>query len=246
MKILFSPSESKSELENTACIDENSFIFKELFGKRKVIIKAYNDFVLNADTKALARFFELKNEAQIKALQKDIFTQKSCTAILRYTGVAFSYLNFNELNTAARDYVLENTLIFSNLFGPILAKDSIPNYKLKQGAKLENINIESFYKKEFSKALDAFLEGDEILDLRAGFYEKFYTPKKEFYTYKFIKNGKVVSHFAKAYRGILLRQAALINAKTNAALLESLPENLNLLELQKQGLKTQVVLEILE
>ena len=241
MKILFSPSEAKSELTTQPCLNENSFIFKELFDKRKIVLKAFNDFVLNADLKTLADFFELKNEAQIKSFKKDLFAQKTCAAILRYTGVAFSYLNFKDLSAASKQYVLENTLIFSNLFGPILASDEVPNYKLKQGAKLENLNIESFYKKEFSKALDEFLKDEEILDLRAGFYEKFYTPKKEFFTYKFLKKGKVISHFAKAYRGILLRLAAKMSAKNNATLLENLPANLRLLEMKKQGLKHEIV-----
>ncbi|EAI2110022.1 peroxide stress protein YaaA, partial [Campylobacter coli] len=87
---------------------------------------------------------------------------------------------------------------------------------------------------------------EELLDLRAGFYDKFYTPKRKFSTYKFIKKGKVVSHFAKAYRGILLALCARIKAKNNAEILNHLPSNLSLKEIQNKGLKEEIVLEILD
>ncbi|EHV5181445.1 peroxide stress protein YaaA, partial [Campylobacter jejuni] len=86
----------------------------------------------------------------------------------------------------------------------------------------------------------------EILDLRAGFYDNFYTPKKKFYTYKFVKNGKVISHFAKAYRGILLSISAKNQVKNNKELLANLPSNLKLKEIQIKGLKEEIVLEILD
>ncbi|EJD3103234.1 peroxide stress protein YaaA, partial [Campylobacter jejuni] len=126
------------------------------------------------------------------------------------------------------------------------ANDTLPFYKFKQGAKIGNFTIEKFYKEHFSKALDEYLENEEILDLRAGFYDKFYTPKKKFYTYKFVKNGKVISHFAKAYRGILLSISAKNQVKNNKELLANLPSNLKLKEIQIKGLKEEIVLEILD
>lgn len=245
MKILFSPSEAKSDLDEFEPVNENSFIFKELFSKRKMVLDLYNDFVAKADLKELSKLFGFKDEKEILTFKKDIFKAPTCEAIKRYTGVGFSYLNFQALDESSMAWILQNCLIFSNLFGPLLAGDKIPNYKLKQGAKLPNFNIEEFYKTHFSQALDAFLQDEELVDLRANFYEKFYTPKKSFTTYKFFKNGKVVSHFAKAYRGILLQVAAKIKANSNKALLENLPPNLKVLEIKKIGLKQEICLEIL-
>ncbi|EDO9528420.1 peroxide stress protein YaaA [Campylobacter coli] len=59
--------------------------------------------------------------------------------------------------------MLENTLIFSNLFGVVKASDHLPFYKFKQGAKINNFALEKFYKEHFSKALDEYLKND-ILD----------------------------------------------------------------------------------
>ncbi|HDV8166404.1 TPA: peroxide stress protein YaaA [Campylobacter jejuni] len=187
MKILFSPSESKNENCVKNPINENSFIFKELFPYRMEALKHYEEFIKNA-----------------------------------------SLQNLQEL------------------FGIVRANDTLPFYKFKQGAKIGNFAIEKFYKEHFSKALDEYLENEEILDLRAGFYDKFYTPKKKFYTYKFVKNGKVISHFAKAYRGILLSISAKNQVKNNKELLANLPSNLKLKEIQIKGLKEEIVLEILD
>lgn len=245
MKILFSPSEAKNSSSSLAEISENSFIFKELYNERLKPLKAYNDFVNTASLKDLEKFFELKKEDDILAFKGDIFKAKTSMAITRYSGVSYKYLDFASLDESAKEYVKNNTIIFSNLFGPILAKDSITNYKFKQGAKLNNEDIANFYKKTFSKALDEFLQDEQVLDLRASFYDKFYVPSKKFYTYKFFKDKKVLSHFAKAYRGLLLRIMAQNQVESNEALLSVLPKELRVIDIKDSPKKTEVSIEIL-
>ncbi|HDZ5086354.1 TPA: peroxide stress protein YaaA [Campylobacter jejuni] len=246
MKILFSPSESKNENCKQNPINENSFIFKELFPYRMEALKHYEEFIKSATLQNLQELFGIKNENEIDKFKQDLKTAPTEQAITLYSGVSYEYLNFKALDKKSQAYILENTLIFSNLFGVVRASDILPFYKFKQGAKIGNFAIEKFYKEHFSKALDQYLENEEILDLRAGFYDKFYTPKKKIYTYKFIKNGKVISHFAKAYRGILLSISAKNQARSNKELLENLPLNLKLKEIQIKGLKEEIILEILD
>ncbi|MFC2490453.1 MAG: peroxide stress protein YaaA, partial [Prevotella sp.] len=45
----------------------------------------------------------------------------------------YKHLDYRSLDSAAQEFVDKNTLIFSNLFGPVLAADALPEYKLKQG-----------------------------------------------------------------------------------------------------------------
>jgi len=71
-----------------------------------------------------------------------------------------------------------------------------------------------FYKKRFSYQLDLYLKDDEILDQRAKYYEKFYKITKPYTTLKFLKNNKVNSRWAKAYRGIVLREIAKHNIES--------------------------------
>lgn len=244
MKILFSPSEGKSNISEYGCIDSKSFIFEDLFSKRMEVVKLYNDFIFKSDINKLSKLFGLKDEKEIRLYINDVLQLPACTAIKLYSGVSYNYLNYETLNNSAKDYILNNVLIFSNLFGPVKASDKLPFYKFKQGEKIDNFVVEKFYKDNFSNALDEYLKNEEILDLRAGFYEKFYNIPYKYSTFKFIKNGKVVSHFAKAYRGILLRYIAENNILKNDDLINNLPENIKYISDTTKGNKTEYLVEV--
>lgn len=246
LKILFSPSESKISLNTNDKFNGKNLIFPELYSKRAEILKRYDKFLKSANLGEIKKLFGLKELEESEQLRESLFQKGSIKAILRYDGVAYKHLNYRGLSDDAQKYIDNNVLIFSNLLGPILAKDEITEYKLKQGEKLACFDISKFYEQNFSKAIDNFLENDEILDLRAKFYEKFYVTKKEFTTFCFLKNKKILSHHAKAYRGEVLRQIA--NAKvTNKDELMSLNfENLKLVDMKKIGLKNELTFEICE
>ena len=246
MKILFSPSETKIVGGNDISFDKNSFIFPELFEKRMEIIKQYNDFILNASKDELIKLFGTKKEDVIKQYSKDLFKTPTMKVIQRYDGVAFNYLEYSKLKENEKSYIDENVLIFSNLFGVLKAGDlGLPDYKLKQGETFFDLKIEKFYNDNFSKVLDEYLKDEDIIDLRAGFYEKFYKIEKPYTTMKFIKDGKVVSHWAKAYRGIILKLIAQNSIKTIDELMNMEVENLRIEEIKKQKIKTEIVYSII-
>lgn len=247
MKILFSPSEAKYSGGEGKSFDKDSFLFPQLFDKRLEIINQYNDFILNASVNELEKLFGTKKEDVINQYKKDIFSSPTMKVISRYDGVAFDYLKYETLKNEEKKYIDENVIIFSNLFGPIKAGDKgLPEYKLKQGESFNNLKIEKFYSENFSNELDKFLKDDEIIDLRAGFYEKFYKLNKPYVTMKFLKDGKVVSHFAKAYRGIILNNMAKNSIKTIDELMNMEIEKLKVEEIKKQKLKTEIVYSINE
>lgn len=246
MKILFSPSETKIAGGNGISFDKNSFIFPELFEKRMEIVKQYNDFILNASKEELIKLFGTKKEDVIEQYSKDLFKTATTRVIERYDGVAFNYLEYFKLKEDEKAYINENVLIFSNLFGVLKAADSgLPDYKLKQNETFNNLKIEKFYNDNFSKVLDEYLKDEDIIDLRAGFYEKFYKIGKPYTTMKFIKDGKVVSHWAKAYRGIILKLLAQNSVKTIDELMNIEVENLRIEEIKKVKIKTEIVYSII-
>lgn len=245
MKILFSPSETKIAGGEETSFDKNSFIFPELYEKRMEIVKQYNEFILNASKEELIKLFGTKKEDVLEQYSKDLFKTSTMKVIQRYDGVAFDYLVYSKLLKNEQDYIDENVIIFSNLFGALKAGDKgLPDYKLKQGETFNGLKIEKFYNDNFSNALDEYLKDEDIIDLRAGFYEKFYKIEKPYTTMKFIKDGKVVSHWAKAYRGIILKLLALNNIKTIDELMNMQIENLKIEEIKKQKLKTEIVYSI--
>ena len=245
MKILFSPSETKSSLSSDLALSEDSFCCKDLYEKRMEVIDKYQDILNSKDINNLNKIFGLKDENKSFELAKiDIKTASTCRAIQRYTGVAYSYLDYENLTKKQKDFIDNSVIIFSNLFGPILAKDKLPIYRLKQGATLEGFKTEEFYKKNFSDELDSILKDEFIIDLRASFYEKFYKIPYPYITLKFIKNGKVVSHWAKAYRGVVLRQLAINNITSIENFRDMQIKNLEIQEIQEKGLKTEFIYNI--
>ena len=245
MKILFSPSETKIAGGEDISFNKSSFIFPELFEKRMEIVKQYNDFITSASKEELIKLFGTKKEDVIEQYLKDLFKTPTTKVIQRYDGVAFDYLEYSKLESNEKAYIDENVLIFSNLFGVLKAGDNgLPDYKLKQGETFSNLKIEKFYNDNFSKVLDEYLKDEDIIDLRAGFYEKFYKIEKPYTTMKFIKDGKVVSHWAKAYRGIILKLLAKNSINTIDELMNMEIQNLKIEEIKKQKQKTEIVYSI--
>ena len=244
MKILFSPSEAKTAVRSNKFIDRGNFIFPNLYEKRCEILKIYDDFLQKATVEKISKLFGVKNLIDEPSLRESLFKKGAVKAILRYDGVAYKHLDYRSLDSAAQEFIDKNTLIFSNLFGPVLAADALPEYKLKQGERIDGLNLEEFYRQNFSGEIDGWLGDDDILDLRAEFYEKFYRIRKPFATLKFLKNGKVVSHYAKAYRGIVLRQVAKNGIKNFDELCKMDIENLRLIDVKKTGLKSEFLVQI--
>ena len=237
---LFSPSEGKHHGGDGAPLQQL------LFGldARREILERYNGVVTSGDTEAIKALFGYKKEADCEPYVGDLFTTPTMPAIARYDGVAYDYLDTPSLSEEAMGYLKSHTLIFSNLYGPITGGDMIADYKVKQGNEIGGIAPDLYYKKAFSDGLDAMLDGHEILDLRAGYYDKFYKPSQPFTTLKFMKEGKVVSHWAKAYRGTVLRQLALHGVDSLEALMKLEIEGLMGNEIKKMKLKTEIVFDI--
>ncbi|EAL8252933.1 peroxide stress protein YaaA, partial [Campylobacter coli] len=116
MKILFSPSESKNDTCKEKPIDKNSFIFENLFDFRMQAVKKYEEYIKNSDLKALQELFGIKNENEISNFQRELKSSPTQKAITLYSGVSYDYLKFDTLDKESQEYILTNTLIFSNLF----------------------------------------------------------------------------------------------------------------------------------
>ena len=240
LKILFSPSEGKN-------VGGEKLQKSELFGAlaaRDEILEEYNKIILSGDEERIKNLFGMKKFVDCKPYIEDIFNAPLMSAIERYQGVAYDYLAFSELAADAQNYLKNNTLIFSNLYGVLLGGDKIANYKVKQGNAIGAIAPEKFYKERFSYQIDLYLSNAEVLDLRAGYYDKFYTITKPHTTLKFLKDGKSVSHWAKAYRGIVLKEIAK-NSITSLAEFASLEiDGLRVEEILTIKNKTQIVYAI--
>ena len=243
MKILLAPSETKISGGDTP-FTLDSLLFNDLLPYRKELLHTYMQVLEEGDMKKLSIMFGLKKESDILRHKHSLLLAPTMKAIERYTGVAFNYLAYPTLSEEAQNYLHENLLIFSNIFGVVKSSDKIPEYRLQQGKPIENIKPEQFYKPLLQERLDYYLQEEEVLDLRAGFYEKYYKPSIPYTTLKFLKNGKVVSHWAKAYRGIVLREIAKAGASSIEAFMKLPIEGLSIHEIQTKKNKTEIIYSI--
>lgn len=244
MIILFAPSEGKREGGTDPSLNNTSLLFCKLYPKRLEIIKEYELLTQSGNDMELSELFGIKNPVEFQRYKIPFDIAPTMKAIERYDGVAYDYLNYASLPSQAQSYIDSNVILFSNLFGPIRAADLIPDYKLKQGSGIGSLAPEKHYKKYFTEALDEMIGGREILDIRAGFYDKFYIPKNKTVTLKFLKEGKVVSHWAKAYRGVVLREAALHQVKSIQELLAVNIQGLMLNEIRETKKSKEVIYTI--
>ncbi|QOR61784.1 YaaA family protein [Sulfurovum sp. ST-21] len=243
MKILLAPSETKKS-GGEAPFRLEALLFDALLPYRTRLLHTYMNILQKKDMAELSAMFGLKKEADIKMHIKDIIHEPAMKAIERYTGVAFDHLNYPSLSPEAQNYVDEHVILCSNLFGFLRADDMIPEYRLKQGASVSDIKVEKYYQEHGAALMEAYLKDEEILDLRAGFYDKFYKPTKPYTTLKFIKEGKVVSHWAKAYRGIVLREVATAGIETINDFMKLPLEGLSIAEIQTKKNRTEIIYDI--
>ncbi|MCX6052585.1 MAG: YaaA family protein [Campylobacterales bacterium] len=239
LKILFSPSEGK---KSGGCEEK-----KELLGSNKAreeILNAYMNILNTHNEEEISKLFGFKKFTDCKPYICNLFSSPVMCAIERYQGVAYDYLEFDSLHEKAQEYLKKNTIIFSNLYGPLLGGDTIANYKVQQGNSIGTFAPDKFYSERFTYQLDLFLAKDDILDLRAGYYDKFYKVTKPYTTLKFLKDGKVVSHWAKAYRGLVLREIAKHNINSMAEFMALEIEGLNVKEIQVIKNKTEIIYNI--
>jgi len=244
MKILLAPAETKNNAGKQKAFCKENFCFPNLFEKREEIFNIYEKLLKNYSIEQLSKWFGLKKLDEVEKYKQSLKNKPTMKSINRYNGVAFDALDYHSLKIEERQYIDENVILFSNLFGPILAKDLVPDYKYKQGAKLPNINVENFYMENFTNALDSFV-GSEVIDLRAGFYERFYKVKKaNVLTFKFIKDGKVISHWAKFYRGKLLREIAKNKISNHKEFMDMPIPKLKLNEIQEKNNTKLLIMDI--
>lgn len=244
MIILFAPSEGKRAGGTLPSLNETSLLFPGLYFKRLEMIREYETMVQTGSNEALAELFGIKDPKEFERYKISFDNALTMKAVERYDGVAYDYLNYSSLPSEAQAYIDSNVILFSNLFGPISAADPIPDYKVKQSALIGKSAPEKHYKTHFGSALDEMIGEREILDIRAGFYDKFYVPKNKTTTLKFLKEGKVVSHWAKAYRGTVLREAALHNVGSVKELLALNIEGLMLSEIVETKKGKEVIYTI--
>jgi uncharacterized protein len=121
-----------------------------------------------------------------------------------YTGVLYDNLSLATLDADARARAEDSVLIFSGLWGVVRPSDRIPPYRLSMGVTLPVLGgLATFWRPYLTKELDR-LPG-LVVDMRSGTYAGAWKPGERSVGVRVFRDGKVVSHMAKATRGEVTR-----------------------------------------
>ncbi|WP_219461192.1 YaaA family protein [Nonomuraea rhizosphaerae] len=200
MLILLPPSEGKAGEGAGPPLGELSFPALDRSRKR----------VLTALIKASKRRNALEvlglSPGQAEELPKNLELQTASTlpAADLYTGVLYEKLGLGTLSDDARKRAEDSLLIFSGLWGVLRITDHVPPYRLSMGVTLPALGgLAAFWRPKVSKELER-LPG-LVVDLRSATYAAAWQPGERSVAVRVFRDGKVVSHMAKATRGEIAR-----------------------------------------
>lgn len=155
--ILLPPSEGKSPGGNPFAPDMFDYrssstfnYFSDLNPERRKLINALQETIENEDN--LEELFGVKGETLTEAIEvnKGVYKAPLMSALDRYSpGVLYKSMDFVGLPTGAQRRLLENSIIFSGLFGLLRPDDLIPNYRLRMDASLGEFGKVSSYWRSF-------------------------------------------------------------------------------------------------
>ena len=197
MLIVLPPSETKAPGGSGPALDLEGLSFPTLTPVRSALIDELSGLEV-ADAMAVLGISEkLRPEAEAN---RELRTSPTMPALHRYTGVLFDALSAPTLPELAWDRLA----VGSALFGVVRAGDLIPRYRLSGGTKLDERTMRSRWGRLITEAL---AEEDFVVDLRSGAYQQLGRVPGAV-TVRVEKDGKVVSHFNKHYKGELARVLA--------------------------------------
>ncbi len=206
MLVLLPPSETKAIGGTGAPLDLDALSFPELNPVRDKLVSALAD--LARDVPASLKALDL-SERQVDEVHRNaaLRTSETMPALTRYTGVLYDALDFPTLKKAERERAYGRLAVASALFGVVRGGDPVPAYRLSGGSTLPaHGSLRTLWKPALEPVLG---QADEfVVDLRSGAYSSLAKIPHAVVVRVITSEGKVVSHFNKAHKGLLARAVA--------------------------------------
>ncbi|MFJ2032683.1 YaaA family protein [Streptosporangium sp. NPDC087985] len=202
MLILLPPSEGKAGLGNGPALDLSRLSFPSLKAPREAVVNALVALCEGPEAQAVLGL----SPGQLGEIGKnrELRAAPTLTAAELYTGVLYDNLGLASLSPAATGRAAESLVIFSGLWGLLRIGDRVPPYRLSMGAKLPPMGgLGAYWRRTVTPALDA--QSGLVVDLRSSTYAAAWQPGRRAVAVRVLRDGKVVSHMAKATRGVIAR-----------------------------------------
>ena len=207
MKIIFSPSKEMRE-ENIFENKKIEFTESKFKDKTTILIGILKEKSLSE----IENIMKLKGKLLNKTYKdiQDYDKLKFIPAISMYYGVSFKELNLEDYSEKSLEYLENNLLILSALYGILLTFDLVKKYRLDMTMSIIDKGLYNFWKKDINDYISNILSKDEVLlNLASGEFSKLIDNKKISMInidFKEEKDGayKSVSTYSKKARGQFL------------------------------------------
>ena len=207
MKIIFSPSKEMRE-ENIFESKKIEFTESKFKDKTNILIGILKEKSLSE----IENIMKLKGKLLNKTYKdiQDYDKLKFIPAISMYYGVSFKELNLEDYSEKSLEYLKNNLLILSALYGVLLAFDLVKKYRLDMTMSIIDKGLYNFWKKDINDYISNIFSKDEVLlNLASGEFSKLIDNKKISMInidFKEEKDGiyKSVSTYSKKARGQFL------------------------------------------
>ncbi|HWD07013.1 MAG TPA: peroxide stress protein YaaA [Amycolatopsis sp.] len=211
MLVLLPPSETKAAGGKGAPLDLDALSFPELNPVRAKLVDALVELARDVPASLAALGISERQSHEVDR-NAALWTSPTLPALRRYTGVLYDALDLGGFTRAGLEKAQRRLAITSSLFGVVSATDPIPAYRLSGGNSVPALGtVRSLWKPVLEPVLQD-IEG-LVVDLRSGTYSAFAKLRPGAVTVRVVTpEGKIVSHFNKAYKGRL----AAVLAKTRA------------------------------
>lgn len=208
MRIILPPSETKQLTDSGHVFSHEHVSFRELLDTRQLLMERVAQMCAGDESVALKNLkISEKMRGELKH-NTNLFSSPTCPAIDRYTGVLFAALDYPSLSDEHKRLASQRVVISSALFGFLAPQDFIPYYRFSAGSKLSyGLTLKKIW--SAAPVVEQIAAEPLIIDARSGAYAGLialpgaYSVRVE--QLQADGSRKVVSHFAKHYRGVLAR-----------------------------------------
>ncbi|MDP9840909.1 peroxide stress protein YaaA [Streptosporangium lutulentum] len=210
MLIVLPPSEGKAALGDGPALDLPRLSFPSLNASREAVLGALDTLCDGPEAHLVLGL----SPGQLGEIGKNqaLRTAPTLKAADLYTGVLYDNLALASLSPEAAGRAAESLLIFSGLWGLLRITDRVPPYRLSMGVRLPPLGgLGAYWRRSITPVLDA--EPGLVVDLRSSTYAAAWRPRGRAVAVRVLRDGKVVSHMAKATRGVIAR--SLLEADTD-------------------------------
>lgn len=220
MKIIISPSKTQKELEENE--NSNSVKLSDKTQTLFSLLQSYDKSLLSKSLKVNEKLLDKTYDLYQGKYKNQVFPAIEC-----YQGVVFEQLRLNEYTREQQDYLEQNLVILSAMYGSLKPNDLIYSYRLDMRSKLPKINLYQYWEKEI---LEKFDKEEVIINLASEEFSKLLNKLSSrflnIYFYQEDKSGKIriVSTLSKKARGKMLNYL-IVNKIINPEMIKAFSED---------------------